>query len=232
MKKFSLFLLTALAAAAFTSCNDSEGDYPNYGQFVSVYPLSDNDFYLKTNSGKTLYPGDKSRIGGYRVGEAKTPAQRALIYYNLLDQKAEGYDYNIQPYVLYDIYTNAAKIVSTTEELDKLANEKTSFGEMELSSDFLTLVLMYPVIDNTKHTFDLIVDDTDPTRKPINEGYLDVQLRHNIGDDSGGRNRQYYVSFDLSALKERLKDKKGLTVSILTQENGVQNTLISFPGNK
>lgn len=232
MKKFSLFILTALAAAAFTSCNDSEGDYPDYGQFVSVYPLPSNDFYFKTDSGKTLYPGDKTRIGGYHAGAEKTPAQRAVIYYDLLDQKAEGYDYNIQPYVLYDIYTNAAKIVTTTEELEKLANDKTSFGERELSSEFFTLEVAYPVIDNSKHTFDLIVDDTDPAKKPINEGYLDLQLRHNAGDDTGGRDRKFYISFDLSALKERLEGKKGITVSILTQGNGVQNIRVDFPGNK
>lgn len=39
MKRFGLFLLVTMAAAIFTSCNDSDGDYPRLSAFASVKPL-------------------------------------------------------------------------------------------------------------------------------------------------------------------------------------------------
>ena len=39
MKRFGLFLLVTMAAAIFTSCNDSDGDYPRLSAFATVKPL-------------------------------------------------------------------------------------------------------------------------------------------------------------------------------------------------
>ena len=47
MKRFGLFLLVTMAAAIFTSCNDSDGDYPRLSAFASVKPLENNDFYAR-----------------------------------------------------------------------------------------------------------------------------------------------------------------------------------------
>lgn len=69
MKRFGLFLLVTMAAAIFTSCNDSDGDYPRLSAFASVKPLENNDFYVVLDDGKTVYPGDKSRIGSYKAEE-------------------------------------------------------------------------------------------------------------------------------------------------------------------
>ena len=88
MKRFGLFLLVTMAAAIFTSCNDSDGDYPRLSAFASVKPLENNDFYVVLDDGKTVYPGDKSRIGSYKAEED----QRVVIYFNLLNNKVEGYD--------------------------------------------------------------------------------------------------------------------------------------------
>lgn len=61
MKRFGLFLLVTMAAAIFTSCNDSDGDYPRLSAFATVKTLENNDFYFMLDDGKTIYPGDKSR---------------------------------------------------------------------------------------------------------------------------------------------------------------------------
>ncbi len=89
-----------MAAAIFTSCNDSDGDYPRLSAFASVKPLENNDFYVVLDDGKTVYPGDKSRIGSYKAEED----QRVVIYFNLLNNKVEGYDYNMALYYIQDIY--------------------------------------------------------------------------------------------------------------------------------
>lgn len=85
MKRFGLFLLVTMAAAIFTSCNDSDGDYPRLSAFASVKPLENNDFYVVLDDGKTVYPGDKSRIGSYKAEED----QRVVIYFNLLNNKGK-----------------------------------------------------------------------------------------------------------------------------------------------
>lgn len=103
MKRFGLFLLVTMAAAIFTSCNDSDGDYPRLSAFASVKPLENNDFYVVLDDGKTVYPGDKSRIGSYKAEED----QRVVIYFNLLNNKVEGYDYNMALY--YRTSTRAAR---------------------------------------------------------------------------------------------------------------------------
>lgn len=107
MKRFGLFLLVTMAAAIFTSCNDSDGDYPRLSAFASVKPLENNDFYVVLDDGKTVYPGDKSRIGSYKAEED----QRVVIYFNLLNNKVEGYDYNMALYYIQDIYSGGTKVV-------------------------------------------------------------------------------------------------------------------------
>ena len=71
MKRFGLFLLVTMAAAIFTSCNDSDGDYPRLSAFATVKPLENNDFFVVLDDGKTVYPGDKSRIGSYKAEEGQ-----------------------------------------------------------------------------------------------------------------------------------------------------------------
>ena len=76
MKRFGLFLLVTMAAAIFTSCNDSDGDYPGFRLSLRVKPLENNDFYVVLDDGKTVYPGDKSRIGSYKA--RGRPARRHI----------------------------------------------------------------------------------------------------------------------------------------------------------
>lgn len=83
MKRFGLFLLVTMAAAIFTSCNDSDGDYPRLSAFATVKTLENNDFYFMLDDGKTIYPGDKSRLGAYKAEEDT----RAIIAFNLLNNK-------------------------------------------------------------------------------------------------------------------------------------------------
>lgn len=67
-----------------------------------------------------MYPGDKSRIGSYKAEED----QRVVIYFNLLNNKVEGYDYNMALYYIQDIYSGGTKVVTTQEELDALEDDK------------------------------------------------------------------------------------------------------------
>ena len=200
MKRFGLFLLVTMAAAIFTSCNDSDGDYPRLSAFASVKPLENNDFYVVLDDGKTVYPGDKSRIGSYKAEED----QRVVIYFNLLNNKVEGYDYNMALYYIQDIYSGGTKVVTTQEELDALEDDKTSFKEAFLNSNYLA----------PEYT---------------EEGYLNLELRRDAHGDEGGYNYDRYVSFKLDSFKEDLEGKKGIILRVNTRMNGVKYIKIGLP---
>ena len=174
MKRFGLFLLVTMAAAIFTSCNDSDGDYPRLSAFASVKPLENNDFYVVLDDGKTVYPGDKSRIGSYKAEED----QRVVIYFNLLNNKVEGYDYNMALYYIQDIYSGGTKVVTTQEELDALEDDKTSFKEAFLNSNYLNVWVGFNACDLTKHTFLLVRNNvTEIAPEYTEEGYLNLEPR-------------------------------------------------------
>ena len=134
-----------MAAAIFTSCNDSDGDYPRLSAFASVKPLENNDFYVVLDDGETVYPGDKSRIGSYKAEEG----QRVVIYFNLLNNKVEGYDYNMALYYIQDIYSGGTKVVTTQEELDELPDENTSYIDHRANRNYLNLCIGFNATDLT-----------------------------------------------------------------------------------
>ena len=166
MKKFGLFLIAALAGTAFTSCNDDDGDYPKYSPLITtVHSLDGGDYYFQRDNGETLYPGDKSRVPGYKPDPDKT--QRTIIWFNLLSG-IEGYDYNIALYNVENIFTGTSMIVDTQEQLDELGSEKTGFqnNTFNLTKEWLTFYALYPVSDNSKHDFTVIVNNVESGSEP------------------------------------------------------------------
>lgn len=226
MKKIAFLFCAALAAVALPSCNNNDGDYPSYAYFVTVHPIQlagSSDYYFTLDDQKTAYPSDKSRIGAYTAKEG----QRAVIYFNTLSEKREGYDYNIALYELQDIYTGSARIITDPEEMKALPDDKFSYGGSKLTKRYLTSLLAYPVNDNKKHKFELIYDQSMPQTQ-AEEGYLDVQLRHDRGGETSGVASEYYVSFDLTELQSLLEGKKGINLRINTQLNDVKSVKIDF----
>lgn len=219
MKKLGFLLLAAAALAV--SCDDNDGDYPAYRDFVTVRAPQGASYYFELDNAKTLYPGDNSRIAAYKAEEG----QRAILYFNLLPDNVPNYDYNIAAYYIEDIYTGRAQIL-TQEELDALTDDPVSLIDAQLSKTHLTLRVAYPVSDNTKHRFQLVYVEPSENRPPTHEGYLDVELRYDADGDTGSENT-YYISFSLEELKELTADKKGLTLRINTRFNGIRQIQIT-----
>lgn len=229
MKKISLFLFAAFAVIAFSACNDSDGDYPSNKKIMTSYTLEGGDYYFLRDNGEKLYAGDKSRVTGYTAKDR----QRVIIWFNLLSKKAEGYNYNIALYAVGEIYTGESKTVSSQEELDALGDAATSivpdYGS--LSSEWLTLYVGYPVADNSKHDFTLVINKVEAPEQ-TEEGYLDVELRHNPGGDTPGYTKWHYISFDLASISSELEGKKGISMRIKTQENGIKYLKYDLPQDK
>ena len=221
MKKLGLFLIPALAVL-LSACNDDDGDYPRYTPLITTVRTIDasgSDYYFQRDNGQTLYPSDKSRVAAYRA----TDRQRAVIWFNLL-QGIQGYDYNIALYAVQEIYTGTSEEVDTPARLEELGDSPASItpAYCNLSDEWLTLYLGYPVMDNSKHDFTLIVNRVEAPEES-HEGYLDVELRHNSGSDLAGYTQWYYVSFDLTPIAPLLEGKQGVTLKIKTQQNGTNS---------
>ena len=120
MKKFGLFLIAAIAVTAFTSCNDDDGGEPLRTLITTVRTLDGGDYYFQRDNGETLYPGNKSRVPGYKPDPDKT--QRVIIWFTLQNGIAD-YDYNIDLYFVENIYTGTSEIVTDAARLEELGSQ-------------------------------------------------------------------------------------------------------------
>ncbi len=234
MKKFSLFLLGALAVLGLAACNDDDGDYPKSTPLITtVCPLDGGDYYFQRDNGEKLYPSDKTRVPGYKPdGDQK---QRAIIWFSLLDQTIPGYRYNIALYAVEEIYTGTSEVVDDAARLEELGDAKTGYQltTFNLSREWLTFCALYSCSLNSKHTFTLAVDKTGTTEfQESEEGYLDVVVLHNDGDDTRGPDCGFYISFDLTPLAAELEGKKGINLLIPTRENGNRELKLNLPEEK
>ena len=232
MKKFGLFLIAAIAVTAFTSCNDDDGGEPLRTLITTVRTLDGGDYYFQRDNGETLYPGNKSRVPGYKPDPDKT--QRVIIWFTLQNGIAD-YDYNIDLYFVENIYTGTSEIVTDAARLEELGSAKTGFqsNTFNLTKEWLTFYALYAVRDNSKHTFTLAVDKSGTTEfKESAEGYLDVVVRHDAGDDAGGYDSGFYVSFDLTDIAAELEGKKGINLLLPTRENGDKEIKLDLPQEK
>ena len=227
MKKIGLLFLTALLSLTLPACNDDDGDYPYvYGLITTVHTLGDKEYYFERDNGQTLYPSEKSAT--FEAEEGK----RAVIYFDLLEGIPD-YDYNIRLYRAEGIYTGPSAIVTTQEELDRQGGDCAGFPAaywqyFNLTPKWLTLYLLYPVTDNSKHTFSVIVNKVE-TPEQTEEGYLNLELHHSAGGDVPGYTQGYYVSFDLTPIAAELEGKKGVILGIETCENGTKHIKLDLP---
>ncbi len=149
MKKSVFRLLAAGALCLACSCDDNDGDYAAYTDFVTVRTTAaEADYYFLLDDGKTLYPGDRDRIGVYEAVDGP----RAQLFFSLLPETEPGYDYSAAIYEIRDIYTGHTRLL-TVGELALLPDDATSLHSAWLRKNYLTLQIAYPVTDNSKHNF-------------------------------------------------------------------------------
>ena len=210
MKKFGLLLLAAFAAAGLASCNSSKSEGPTVQSFVTVHKGFGSDYWFETDAGRTVWPGDKSRIGSYEAVEGA----RALIYYSLLDMPAEGYTYNAALYGIVSVTSALAEVVDTQEKLDAMKEDPIVGAGGQLVGGWINFIVRYVASsgDASVHKFHLIVNETaEPVR--TKEGYLNLELRHDAGSEHIGTYYDRALSFNTASIAELLEGKEGIIVS-------------------
>lgn len=221
MKKLGLLLLTAFAAAGLASCNSSSSEGPIVQSFVTVHAGFGSDYWFETDAGRTIWPGDKSNIGSYQAVEGA----RALIYFSLLDMPVEGYTYNAKLYGIVSVTSGLVEVVDTQEKLDAMNEDPIVGADGLLVGSWINFVVRYVASsgDASAHKFHLIVNETaEPSR--TKEGYLNLELRHDAGNEHIGTYYDRALSFNTAPIAELLEGKEGIIVSYYdgTQEQRLE----------
>ncbi len=227
MKSLKFLLAILIATSTLVSCNsDNDGDYPQYAPLITtVHTINGGtDYYFERDNGQTLYPSDKTRVADY----VPTDMQRAIIYFNLLSN-IEGYTYNIALYSVEHIYTATAKVVTTQAEIDALGSSKVGVvdGATNLTEKWLTLLVSYTASYVEKHTFSLVKNELHAPAEQ-EDGYLNLELYHNDGEDSNALFGQSYISFNMEDLAADLVGKKGIIMRVLDLNGVVEYITIDF----
>ncbi len=212
MKKFKLFLLAAVAVLpVLQSCNDSDVEGADSMALVTILNPGglSGTFYFKADNGQTLYPSQFAvPTGGYNPEDG----QRAFIYYSLLEEKSQQYDYNIKLYGISEILT-------------KDVEEMNDSNEAEFGDEPIELVKL-----SGEDKFDCL----------ISAGYFTCsfqikvtgseKLRHKP-DDMGSDTpvaRSSMASFKLNSYDPAVTQKKGLKIRYKDFDGNLRTALIDY----
>lgn len=216
MKRFAL-LLVATLTLTLQGCNDSDGDYARYWAVATVHPLGENNYYFTTDSNRSIYAGDKSRIIAYEPVEG----QRAFIWFNYLPVAFEGYDYNVELYKIENILTKEVETVTTPTDLALMGDDPIQLVGWQLGGGYLTLQFAFRSQGFTTHVVHLVNNEA-TTGEEAPEGYVGLEFRHNARKDLDGHYGYGYASFRLGDFDPQTTGRKGIYLRTRTPEGDVK----------
>lgn len=203
------------------SCLDEENDYSQL-TIGTVRMISGNDYYFALDEGSKMYPSDTTNIHGYQI----VPGQRAFIYFNLLDEKINGYDYNAIVYRIENILTKDIYLMPE-EKNDSIGDDPINVTNMWITNDYLNVQYQfyYDETNNIKHMLNLIANASEAGN---DEEYIDLEFRHNSFNDQKYRSGSGLVSFKLDNIAGTTYGKKGLRIRVNTLYDGMQYYTVDF----
>ena len=220
-KTWKLAILSLVAAAAFTSC-DNDDDYYyvaggdawlSYGNLEAIDNGGYSKYAIRRDDGSRLIINDGIAL---RSEDAKE-GMRVYTHYGILASERDdssldgGMNYYIRLYGIQDVLTKAPVLQSfingnEQHRTDSIGNDPINVSEAWFGGNYLNMEFYIPVKGNssTAHFINLVVDDVAPATNDT----VYVTLRHNAYDDKPGEGRvpgDYRwawgnVSFDLTSL--------------------------------
>lgn len=233
LKSIAFFLAIPLLLPVLQSCLDDD-DSPSESFVISTLNVPDpesNDFYFTLDDGKKMFPGDTRGLGDYKLIDG----QRAFVIFNEIDQKVEGYDYNIQIKRIEDILTKDI-ITLNDENVEEVGDDKINSTYMWITPDLKYLTIEFQYLGthskDKKHFLNLVINEleTEPTTSADND-YIELEFRHNDEGDVPNQLGEGYVSFKLDEIKEQMEGKKGLRIRVNTIYNAEKYQEINFPSS-
>lgn len=221
MKKFKItlnaFLLLFITMPLLQSCLDDWDDSERSSLTVgTVRIIEGKDYYFSLDDGSKMYPGDTLYVNNYTLIEG----QRAFVYFNLLDEKIDGYDYNakinhIENILTKDIYSMPA------EKADSIGDDRINATNLWITGNYLNIQYQLYHSDNPdkKHMLNLVINEASDGKND-KEGYITLEFRQNAYNDEHRLLGTGLVSFKLDKIADRLKNKKGLNIRVKTLYDG------------
>lgn len=224
---FIAFILLFTAMPMLQSCldNDWDNQYPSLFAIGTIKVIEGNDYYFTLDEGSKLYPGDTTALYNYAVVDG----QRAFVYFDELDEKKEGYEYNaqikhIENILTKDIYSMPA------DKADSIGDDRINIIEpLWITGDFLNIKYQLYHSNNEEklHMLNLVINE-ETTGEDDKPDYLNLEFRHNAYNDDPVILGTGLASFKLDNIADLLKSKKGLNIRVNSIYDGMKYITINF----
>ena len=218
LKTSFLFLTLTLILAPFVqSCLDDNDDY--YLAIATFRTTESNDNYFTLANGDKMYP-QRTNFSNMEDG------QRVYIYFDILDEKVNGYEYNIEVKAIEKILTKAL-FVMDEETADSIGDDKININNIWFGDGYLNIKFQFHGTQNpTKlHMVNLVRNEIEGATKEEEAGYVSLEFRHNAFDDNQTEVLNGIVSFKGPFTEEGMK---GLKIRYNSIYEGVKYVKIDF----
>ena len=223
---FVTFLLLLTTMPMLQSCLDDDwnGSAASSLAIGPVRIVDGKDYYFALDEGTKMFPGDTTRVNNYALVEG----QRAFVYFNLLDEKVDGYDYNAQINHVENILTKDIYFMPA-EKADSIGDDRININNMWITDNYLNIQyqLYHSNSNDKKHMLNLIVNEASDGKND-KEGYITLEFRQNAYGDEPLMPGQGLVSFKLDKIADRIPGKTGLNIRVKSLHDGEYYKTIDF----
>ncbi|MDR0745420.1 MAG: NigD-like protein [Mediterranea sp.] len=203
MKKFKtsflIVILTLIPVPFLQSCLDDNDDY--YLAIATFRIAEDNNSYFTLDDGEKMYPQQTSF-------EKLEDGQRVYIYFDILNEKIDGYKYHIKVKGIEKILTKKL-FVMDEETADSIGDDKINITSIWFGDDHLNIKFQFLGTHNPAelHLVNLVRNEIKGANEE-EEGYISLEFRHNAFDDQQRMILNGIVSFKGPFAEEGMKGLK------------------------
>lgn len=224
MKKFK-FLMLAIGLIGvfflFNSCDDD--DYYSLGDvwasLATINPEGTaNAYSLTLDDGAMLWPA-ASDIPWYKPENN----QRAIVFYTILSDQFQGYDYAILVRDIQHILTKNPAVNVGDENDEKYGTDPIEILDMWMGDGYLNVWFGFNYGGGAVHFINLV------QREDVNTPYY-FEFRHHAYDDTAREKRKGLVAFNLSELN--IKEQTTLTIKVNTFDGDKEYKVTYDPAEK
>ena len=210
--KFMGWLMLTVISALFTACDDNDGySIGDLGaDWVTVKVSAGSAYSFVGDDWGTMWPAVMPPWN-YNPQDG----DRAVLYFNPLQDDFSGYDLAIKPVRIIPILTKQVEEL-TEENEEEYADHPTYMTDAWISGGYMNILFFQAQPYEKAHRVSLV---RNTTKENEDDGYVHLEYRYNTyGDTLSNRRVDGAVSYNLSSLD--LTEKKGIKMRINSAVNG------------
>ncbi len=226
---FAALLLLFITTLLLQSCLDDWDDNEHSSLTIGTVRIIDGkDYYFALDEGTKMFPGDTAQVNNYALVEG----QRAFVYFNLLDEKIDGYDYNARINHVENILTKDIYFMPA-DKADSIGDDRINITNMWIADNYLNIQyqLYHSGNPDKKHMLNLVVNEASDGKND-KEGYITLEFRQNAYDDTPSTPGPGIVSFKLDKIADQMSGKAGLNIRVKSVYDGERYMTIDFEREK